>query len=233
MSDTANTALTKSIVKDKLSPMAQDLAEAALDSILDEGVLKEIPVVSWLFRARAIGHTIRDRIFLKKVGCFLYEASRLSAEERQKFSQRLAEDPNFEERCGESALLLIDKLADTDKARLMGYVFRRFVQGSIDEVTLHRIYAALEYFPYWQLLDLPRYYFKEGLTSLGQGAAALYQSLWLVEIFYGEKVERLHMNSTLQGSQMITYHEPFYRETHVGRLVAEVIRDFLDEPDQA
>lgn len=231
MSDTANTALTKSIIKNELSPMAQDLAEAALDSILDEGVLKDIPIVSWLFRAKAIGYTIRDRLFLKKVGWFLYEASKLSAEERQKFSQRLVEDPDFSERCGESALLLIDKLADTDKARLMGFVFRRFIQGSIDEVVLHRIYAALEYFPYWQLMDLPRYYFTDGLTSLGQGAAALYQSLWFVDIFYGEKAERLRMNPTLKGSHMLAYHEPFYRETHVGRLVAEVLRDYLDEPD--
>ena len=182
-------------------------------------------------RAHAVGHTVRDRIFLKKVGWFLYEASKLSAKERDKFSQRLEEDPAFSERCGESALLLIDKLANTNKARLMGFVFRRFIQGHIDEVVLQRIYAALEYFPYWQLIDLPRYYFTDGLTSLGQGTASLYQSLWFIDIFYGEKVERLRMNPALNGSQMLTYHEPFYCETHIGRLVAAQIRDYLSEPD--
>ena len=37
----ANAALTKSVIKENVSGIAQEVAEAALDVALDEGLLKE------------------------------------------------------------------------------------------------------------------------------------------------------------------------------------------------
>jgi hypothetical protein len=99
-----------------------------LDVTLDEGLLKEVPVISWLVRTVSIGRSIRDRLFLKKILLFLSAAGRISSEEREAFSRRVAEAPRLAEQCGEAAFLLLDKLAQTSKARLMGYAFRRFVQ---------------------------------------------------------------------------------------------------------
>jgi hypothetical protein len=231
LKDSANAALTASVVKENISTIAQDIAQIALDTALDEGLLKEIPIVSWFFRAGAIGRGIRDRLFLKKLASFLREASRISPEGRGAFAKRLADEPEFAERCGESALMLIDKLSSSSKSRLMGFTLRRFAEGAIDEVILSRIYAALEFISLWRLLDLPKYYFEDGLGSLGQDAAALYQQLGLIAIYYGDKDERLHCDFRTGSSDLMSYHQPFYRETDIGTSVAEVVRDYLNEPD--
>lgn len=161
----ANAALTNSVIKENVSGTAQDIAEVAMDAALDEGLLKEIPVVSLLVRAFGIGRGIRDRLFLKKVMLFLSEAGRISAADREAFAKRLLDEPRLAENCGEAAFLLLDKLAQMSKARLMGYAFRRFVQGGIHEVILNRIYAALAFLPFWQLIELPEFYFGRGLGN--------------------------------------------------------------------
>lgn len=231
MKDSANVALVSSVIEPNVSEIAQNAFEIALDAALDEGVLKEIPIISWLVRTCAIGRGIRDRIFLKKIGLFLFEATKISQKERAAFSRRLTENPDLAERYGESALLLLEKLSEANKARLMGYAFRRFVQGHIDEVVLNRIYSAIEFLPLWQLIDLPEYYFENGLGSLSQSAAASYQQLWLVEVYYGDINKRLHCDFRTGESHFMTYHQPFYVETDIGRSIAELIRDYLNEPE--
>ncbi len=224
-------ALTHSVVEENVSAVAESLADIALDVAFDDELLKEIPFVSLLVKTLAIGRGIRDRIFLKKLMAFLSEASRIAPEQRSAFAGRLAQEPNFAERCGESALLLLDKLSEVSKARLMGYAFRRFVQGAIDDVILHRIYAGLEFLPFWQLIELPEFYFGRGLGSLDQAAAASYQQLWLVDVYYGDKDKRLHFDVRTGESYYVAYHQPFYRQTDIGVSVAELIRDYLAEPD--
>jgi hypothetical protein len=231
MKESANTALTASVVKENVSSIMEDVAEIILDRELTDSALKEVPIISWLVKAGAITNSIRDRLFLKKLASFLRDAARISPEARVAFAKRLAEEPDFAERCGESVLMLIDKLSSASKARFMGFAFRRFAEGAIDEVTLNRIYAALEFIPLWQLLGLAEYYFENGLGSLESDSAALYQQLGLVSIYYGDKDQRLHCSFRTGESYFMSYHQPFYKDTVVGFNVAEVVRDYLAEPD--
>ncbi|MEY2493415.1 MAG: hypothetical protein QOH24_2366 [Verrucomicrobiota bacterium] len=113
-----------------------------------------------------------------------------------------------------------------------GYAFRRFIQQSIDIIELNWIYAALEFLPLWLFLELPEYYFEAGLGSLGQTEAASYQQLGFVEIYYGDKAQRLHVDFNTQESHFVVYHQPFYRKTDIGEAVAGIVRDYLAEPDQ-
>jgi len=229
--NSASVALISSTVRRDIADIIGDVAKLALDAELHSELLKEIPFFSWLIKIGAIGASIRDRIFIKKVAMFLLEGSRLSSEERNSFAKRLATEPDLEQRTGETALFLLEKVTSPYKARLMGYALRRFAQGHIDEVTLNRIYAALEFVPLWRLIDLPEYYFDGGLGPLGQDAAAAYQTLGLIEIYYGDKGKRLHCDFVTQGSYMLAYHQPSYRRTEIGLKVAEIIRDYLNEPD--
>jgi hypothetical protein len=227
----ANAALTKSVITENVADIAEQVADVALHLLSDEELLKEIPIISLFAKAFGLGRGIRDRLFLKKLMAFLSEAGRISSAEREAFGNRLAAEPPLAEKCGESVLLLLDKLAEISKARLMGFAFRRFVQGIIDEVILHRTYAALEFLPLWELFQLPECYFERGLGSLDQSAAAAYQQLRLIDVFYGDKDRRLHFDRRTGESFFLTYHQPFYRKTDIGISVAEVIRDYLAEPD--
>ena len=231
MNNSASLALIDSVVAPNATILALEMVEIALDSILKSGILKDIPFISWMVKSHAIITGIRDRTFLKKLGLFLMEASQLSEEERVKFEEKLQEDPEFAESTGENVLLLLDKFSEIEKARLMGYAFRRFVQGHIDSTILSRIYAGLEFMPYWQFCDLPMYYFERGLAAMGQGAVNSYLNLWLIEVYYGDKDSRLHFSEEGE-SGFISYHQPFYRKTPVGLTIARLIQEYLDEPNK-
>ena len=75
--------MTRSVIDENASAVAESIAEVALDAALDTEPLKEIPVVSLSIKTFALGRRIRDRIFLKKLMALLAEASRVTPEERK------------------------------------------------------------------------------------------------------------------------------------------------------
>jgi len=233
MEHSAEDALIESLTHQDVSGIAQQVGDAAFHAVIDEEILKDVPVFSILVRVWAVGRNFRDRIFLKKIASFLKEAGRISNANREAFAKRLEADPKFARRSGEKLLLLLDKLSELEKAIFMGYAFRKFLEGTIDEVIWNRICAALEFLPLWRLFELPEYYFKGGLGSLDQASATSYQQLGLIAVYYGDKDKRLHCDFHTDASYFLAYHQPFYRETDIGAAVADVIHDYLAEPEIA
>ena len=69
--------LTETIKDDNFQDLIMDLGETAIDAVLDEGVLKEIPILgSFLGVARAT-MSIQDKLFTKKLLTFLHLTARL------------------------------------------------------------------------------------------------------------------------------------------------------------
>jgi len=54
-----------------LQNIVSDFAELSVDSILQEGVLKDIPIVSTLISLTKVGISINDKLFLKKILYFI------------------------------------------------------------------------------------------------------------------------------------------------------------------
>ena len=61
-----STALEDSI-NGEISDVISDLAEIGLDSLFDEGVLREIPFVSTAVSVYRIGRSISERHYIKKL----------------------------------------------------------------------------------------------------------------------------------------------------------------------
>ncbi|WP_143860926.1 hypothetical protein [Nitrosovibrio sp. Nv4] len=68
----------KSILSPNVLDIASDITELVLDSSLDEGVLKEIPVVGWGIKLWGAASTVKERIFLNKVAKFLQASAAIS-----------------------------------------------------------------------------------------------------------------------------------------------------------
>ena len=60
-------ALVRSIALPNLQEVIGDVGEAYLDQILDEGVLRDIPIIASILRLRATVGAVRDYVFTKKV----------------------------------------------------------------------------------------------------------------------------------------------------------------------
>lgn len=79
--------LTDSLEQTLGDPGLQDsaaaLAEVVLDSALDPGVTKDIPIIGTVVALSRASVAIRDRLFLKKLLHFLQELDAVPPEKRQ------------------------------------------------------------------------------------------------------------------------------------------------------
>lgn len=127
-------------------PALLDTAEAALDLVLDEGFLKELPLIGTVASLFAIGRNLRERLFLKKLLAFLREVNEVKQEERQAFAHLLESDRRRATKVGESLLLLLERLGETQKAILLGKFFAAYLKGQIDLKTFEQLGWALDRF---------------------------------------------------------------------------------------
>ena len=78
-----------SIGSEDLKGISADLIEMGVDSILDEGVLKEIPIVSFITRTINLKSTITDKIFTKKLLHFLHSIKDVPLNQRTKVIEKI------------------------------------------------------------------------------------------------------------------------------------------------
>ncbi|MDX6531677.1 MAG: hypothetical protein QOH41_3967 [Blastocatellia bacterium] len=58
--------LISSLNESNLVEVATEIGEVALDSFLQPGVLREIPIFGWLVKFYGAQQSVRDRLFVKK-----------------------------------------------------------------------------------------------------------------------------------------------------------------------
>jgi hypothetical protein len=125
-------SLIQSIKDSELVPVTTDLAEVGLDMLLNEGVLKDIPVIGSFIGLCKAGVSIRDRLLAKKLLSFLQELSKVPRKARKAAIEKLNADVKFQKRVGENLLLLLEKANDVDKPLMLGRAFRAFLEERID-----------------------------------------------------------------------------------------------------
>ncbi len=122
-----------------------EYAEIALDAAIDPSLLKDIPVAGTLVSVGNIAFTIKDRIFLKKVGRFLNSIQDIPQAQVDAFLADL-EQQGIKEKVGEKLLLLLDKQEELDKAMWLGILFSAYVRGEISrddfDLLSHAVTAA-------------------------------------------------------------------------------------------
>jgi hypothetical protein len=75
-------ALIRSVWSGGIGDITSDGAEILLDSALDEGFLRDIPILGWIAKTYGLVNTVRERIFLQKIFRFLRGTQSTTAEER-------------------------------------------------------------------------------------------------------------------------------------------------------
>src|SRR5262245_55760126 len=90
-----------------VSSITQDFADVALDSLLKDGLLRDIPIVSTMVNVTKTAITVRDKLLLRKIIDFVKNIS-VTDEEKREFVSRLHEDRKFSRRVGEQLILFLD-----------------------------------------------------------------------------------------------------------------------------
>ena len=71
-----------------------DYVEIGIDSLLDDSIIKEIPVIKTVNSVFKIGKSINTAFFYKKLITFLVNMNDIGIEERERFIERYVKDDN-------------------------------------------------------------------------------------------------------------------------------------------
>lgn len=131
-----------------------DLLEVALDYIVDEDIIKDIPIVRSIVGLYKATASIRDRALVKKLVNFVSSFNSVSEEVRQQFQQKMNVDEKFKCKVGEKLLLIIERLDDMGKPSLIALAFQAYMEKHIDFDMFQRLACAIDKSFYPDLMSL-------------------------------------------------------------------------------
>jgi len=120
-------SLVESISPD-ISSNTIELTEVAVDSILDDGLLRDIPIINTLVGIFKVGKTITQRYYIKKIINFLNTFNSIDKESRKRFIEDELSTDKDKEKFGETILLLIEKADEIEKTILYAKVFKMHIE---------------------------------------------------------------------------------------------------------
>jgi hypothetical protein len=140
--------LTDSLEQTLGDPGLQDsaaaLAEVVLDSALDPGVTKDIPIIGTVVALSRASVAIRDRLFFKKLLHFLQELDAVPPEKRQQMIRKVNESARERVRVGEKLLYLLERCDDHQTSQLLAILFKAFLQEQVSYDEFLRLAHAVD-----------------------------------------------------------------------------------------
>lgn len=124
-------SLVSSIASPNLKEIAIDIGELTLDSFLEDGIVKDIPIIGAIAKFYSLGITIRDRIFEIKILKFLKGLEDIPIEKREAFVKKISGSKKFERKVGQHLLVVLERIDDLDKPALLSKIFAAFVNEEI------------------------------------------------------------------------------------------------------
>lgn len=134
----------QTIASDETIGLVKDYAELALDAVLNDGIVKEIPIFSTLISLYKIRSSLRDRHNFKKIAIFLNQLKDIPQAERQDFLGKLNEKDKYRESIFEKVLLMLERLDESQKAEFVGNLFRLYIMEVIDKNKFLRLSGIVE-----------------------------------------------------------------------------------------
>lgn len=118
-------------MNEEFSDISENLAEVGIDAILEEGVLKDIPIVSTLVGLAKCAKSIPDLIFAAKVNKFLSTLASIEQQEKDNFLNNVNKDKDKLRKTGQIIIFNLDSANCLKKSEILGLVFKAYLVGEI------------------------------------------------------------------------------------------------------
>jgi len=118
----------KSLFNDS-KDIIEDYLEIGIDSIIDNGILKEIPIVKTIVGVLKVGKNVHDRNLLKQTLVFINEFNRneIRQDKIEEYKKRIENDSKkCEDELGR-IILLLNNFIDREKSIMLSKVFKDYV----------------------------------------------------------------------------------------------------------
>lgn len=117
-----------------LAELAAELGESAFDYFLSKhgaDAFASVPILGVITKLGIAFQDVRARMLAKKLACFLSEPSLIDAINAQKLRNSMENEAEMQ-RVGETALMVLDQITDTQKPVLAARIIAAFLNGRID-----------------------------------------------------------------------------------------------------
>lgn len=133
-----------------------ETSEVFIDSLLKDGILKDLPLVGILLALFKAGRKVVDIFYLKKLEAFIYGYEQLPEKINEKLSSEF-EDEKKRKDLGEKILFIIENVDSTVKAKLIGKLLKLLKNGEIASTTFLRLCHLINKSFYDDLLSLKKF----------------------------------------------------------------------------
>ena len=127
-------AFQESLFDPSLGDACLDMAELGIDSLLDDGVWKSVPMVGLLVGLGKTAQNVHDRNLLKQTVRFInaFHAKTLSEEKKETYRARLRGDKKFAEEELGRILILLNSYVDDKRSELLGRFYGAHVNEELE-----------------------------------------------------------------------------------------------------
>ena len=126
---------------ENVAGIAGEYAELGLDALVEDGLFKDIPLVSTAIAVYRIGKSIREKHHIAKLITFLNEINKgiASEEKRQTYREKFTSNEKFRNQELEYVLILIDRYISSDKPQMLAKLYLAYLDGEIvwEEFTMY------------------------------------------------------------------------------------------------
>ena len=123
-------AFKESLFNENLVDVVTDISEIGIDSILSEGLLKDLPIFSVLTGSVRTVKSIQERNMLRNTAIFLdtINSKKIETEKLNRYKAKLQDEKVAEKELGR-VLILLNQYVDNIKSRMLGVLFWKYVNG--------------------------------------------------------------------------------------------------------
>lgn len=122
----------QTLKESNLQNVSIGIAESLTDSLLEDGLLKDIPIIGTIVGLGKTSIKITDLLFLKKVIAFLSELENVSINDRKEMIDKIDSSETYRIKVGEKLLYIIDKCDDHENAQYVSKLFAGYLEREID-----------------------------------------------------------------------------------------------------
>lgn len=217
-------------LKEESIACISDLAEVGLDAIMDDGIFKDIPILSTAVAVYKIGSSIKERHNLKKLILFLNEINNgiIDEQKRVEYQQKFKSNEKFRNQEIEYLLVLIDRYISYDKPQLLAKLYLAYLAGVIiwEELTMYA-----EVIDRFLLLDCGTLISADGKVTVhrnigGESVLRLEALGLMTEINENSIFEQTSSGFGISAASMERFsaNDKTYRRTEFGDKLAEILR---------
>jgi len=124
-------SLEQTLKDSDLQNVTTDLAESFADTLLNDGLLKDIPIIGTIVGLTKAAISLNDRLLIKKLIYFISGLNDIDQERREKLISEIDNSETQKIKVGEKLLYIIDKSDDHYTAKYIAVLFKAFLNEEI------------------------------------------------------------------------------------------------------